>query len=303
MVATPTLVMDKFPDFNEPGFDVDKYNQRFYNSNVVIRASAKSVEYPTHWTPLSLKCVLQGEEHYETSNSRYLVDASHFLIFNNGKMYSSHIDSPVEVQSFTLNIAPAFERSALRSIQDSATQLLDDPFNNDANEFRFTETLYPHGSFMTGIMKRIDTTSRKGQSVDLHFYELMEGLFRLQTETNSRIRGIGKMKHSTKKEIFERLVRARDYIHSCYSNDLSVDEMARVACMNAFYFIRQFRNFFGITPHQFLTQRRMDVAKTLLQNNNRSISEVCFDVGFSDASSFSKLFRRYHGFAPSARRM
>jgi AraC-like DNA-binding protein len=156
---------------------------------------------------------------------------------------------------------------------------------------------------MTDIIKRIDVRSRKGHPVGLCFYELMEELFRLQTETNSRIRRIAKTKHSTKQEIFERLTRARDYIHSCYSNELSVDEIARVACMNAFYFIRQFRNFFGITPHQFLTQRRMEVAKALLQKNGRSVTEVCFDVGFSDASSFSKLFRRYHGFPPSARRM
>jgi AraC family transcriptional regulator len=295
--------MEKFPDFNAPGFNVDQYNQRFHHSNVVIRASAKSVEYPTHWTPLSLKCVLDGEEHYETNNAKYLVDKDHFLLFNNGKMYSSHIDSPFEVHSFTLNIAPAFERLAVRSFQASSDQLLDDPFSNDVGDLRFTEALYPHGSSISEIIKRIESRSRNGYSLDQDFHDLMEGLLRLQSQTDNRISEVQKVKEPTRREVFHRLLRTRDYIYSCYSAHLTIDQLAGVACMNAFYFIRQFRLFFGVTPHQLLMQRRMDVAKRLLRNTSMSITEVCFQVGFSDLSSFSKLFRRTHGFPPSARRM
>src|ERR1044071_7125355 len=108
MSTTPTLLMDEFPDFNEPGFDIDLYNERFYNSNVVIRASAREVQYPLHWGPLSVKCSLNGEEHYRSGDSHYAVDEDHFLVFNNGKMYSSWIDSSTQVDSLTLNITPRF---------------------------------------------------------------------------------------------------------------------------------------------------------------------------------------------------
>jgi len=84
MSITPTLVMNEFPDFNEPGFDIEHYNKRFHQSNVVIRTSASSVDYPLHWGPRSVKCSFKGEEHYETGNSHYAADDEHFLVFNHG---------------------------------------------------------------------------------------------------------------------------------------------------------------------------------------------------------------------------
>jgi AraC family transcriptional regulator len=294
-MLTPTMVMDRFPDFNQPGFDIERYNQRFHNSNVIIRASAKSVSYPSHWGPLSVKCVLRGEENYETSNGKYTVDEDHFLIFNNGKTYSSWIDFPAEVNSLTLNIAPAFEQKALRSIHRSAAQQLDDPFDNSEVDFRFTERIYHHGHLVTRAIRQIND--------DESFYALMEDLLALQTCTNQEIQKIDKVKTSTRKEIYERLLRARDYMYSCYRNNISLDDIAEVACMNTFYLIRQFRKAFGVTPHQFLTRRRMEVANRLIRRTDLPVSVVCSDVGFNDVSSFGKLFRKHYGVSVSALRM
>jgi AraC family transcriptional regulator len=294
--------MHEFPDFNEPGFDIDLYNKRFYNSNVVIRASAAAVEYPLHWGPLSVKCSFKGEEHYRSRDSHYAVDDDHFLVFNNGKIYSSCIDSPTDVDSVTLNIAPRFEQTALRSIKASAPQQLDDPFNDTTtHNYRFTERLYRHGCLVTPVVRKI--SQAPANQLDLLFYELMEHLLSLEKETRADIDRVDKVKTSTRLEIYERLLRAKDQIHSCYRNELSLDDIAQVACMNSFYFLRQFRKTFNITPHQFLIQRRMQVANRLLQTTSRSITEICSEVGFNDLSSFGKLFRRHFGFSPSDRRM
>jgi AraC family transcriptional regulator len=301
MSSTPALIMSEFPDFNVPGFDIDKYNQRFYNSNVVIHASAKAVEYPLHWSPLSIKCSFNGEEHYETKQFHYAVDDDHFLVFNSGKMYSSWIDSHTEVKSLTLNIAPRFEQAALRSIKACVERQLDDPFNDKMYDHRFAERLYSNGSLVTPVVRKIAEAST-GQ-LDGLFYELMEHLFSLEEETSLAVQQITKVKASTRTEIFERLHRAKDYIHSCYRNNLSLDEVAGVACMNTFYFLREFRKAFDITPHQFLIERRMHAAKRLLQTTDLSVTEICNNVGFSDLSSFGKLFHRYYGFSPSALRM
>ncbi|MEI9920579.1 MAG: AraC family transcriptional regulator [Bacteroidota bacterium] len=301
MPIVPSLIMSEFPDFDEPGFDIDKYNKRFYNNNVLIRASARAVEYPLHWSPLSVKCSFNGEEYYETRQSRYSVDDEHFLVFNNGRTYSSWIDSHTEVHSLTLNIAPDFEQMALRSIKYSAVHQLDDPFDDTVNEYLFTERLYAHGSLVTPVIHKISGSSQ--DELDPLFYELMEHLLALQEKTKLDVERIDKIKASTRKEIFERLQRAKDYIHSCYRDDLSIDEMSNVACMNSFYFLRQFRKAFRITPHQLLIERRISVANRLLQTTDLSVTEICNDVGFSDLSSFGKLFRRRYGLAPSDLRM
>lgn len=301
MPIIPILVMSEFPDFNEPGFDIDLYNKRFHNSNVVIRASARSVEYPLHWGPLSVKCSFNGEEHYETRNSHYAVDDDHFLVFNSGKMYSSWIDSTTQVESLTLNIAPRFEQAALTSISASADRHLDDPYDERPDDFHFTEQLYRHGSVVTPVVHKI--AKAPPSDLDPLFYELMEHLLSLQKQTRGNVERIDKIKRSTRVEIYERLQRAKDYIHSCYRNELYLDSIARVACMNSFYFLRQFRQAFGITPHQFLTERRLQVANRLLRTTDRPVTEICDDIGFSDLSSFGKLFRRRYGLSPTDLRM
>lgn len=304
MTEVNTLLMNEFPDFGQPGFDIDRYNQRFYSSNVIIHAKSREVSYPLHWGPLTIKSVFGGEEHYEANHAHYTVDSDHFLLFNNGRMYSSWISSRSEVESFTLNINPAFERRAVQSISGTSARQLDNPFCDRSQEFRFTERLYSKDNRVSPILRSIRDLSgdfkANRNSLDLMFYSLMEALLLLQSGTNAEIERVDRTKKATRSEIFERLIRTKDFIYSSYSSDISLERMAEVACMNSFYFLRQFRKIFGVTPHQLLTNRRLEVAATLLRTTNRPVTEICAEIGFNDPSSFGKLFRRRYGFSPSA---
>ena len=72
--------------------------------------------------------------------------------------------------------------------------------------------------------------------------------------------------------------------------------------MSPAYFSRSFKSAFGETPHQYLMSRRMERAMALLRAGDRSVTEVCFAVGFSSLGSFSTQFRRFVGDSPSAYR-
>jgi AraC-like DNA-binding protein len=83
---------------------------------------------------------------------------------------------------------------------------------------------------------------------------------------------------------------------------MSIREVAREAAMSPFHFIRRFEAMFGETPHQFRIQARVDRAKHLLAVSDYSVTDVCMEVGFSSLGSFSELFRRRVGTAPSTYR-
>jgi len=70
--------------------------------------------------------------------------------------------------------------------------------------------------------------------------------------------------------------------------------------MSPFHFIRQFEALFGLTPHQFRVQLRLDRAKLLLARGHYSVTDVCMEVGFTSLGSFSDLFTRRVGMSPSA---
>lgn len=100
-------------------------------------------------------------------------------------------------------------------------------------------------------------------------------------------------------ETFRRLCRARDRLAAEYQEKLSLEQAAREACLSPYHFHRLFASAFGETPHEFVTSRRLDLARRLLASGQMSVTEVCFEVGYSSLGSFSQKFRSVAGRSPS----
>lgn len=96
-----------------------------------------------------------------------------------------------------------------------------------------------------------------------------------------------------------RLERARSLIHADPAAALDLEALARAAHFSRHHFLRAFRREFELTPHQYLTHRRLELAKQLLAATDLPVTEVCLAVGFSSLGSFSSLFRRHVGHPPS----
>ena len=99
-----------------------------------------------------------------------------------------------------------------------------------------------------------------------------------------------------------RLLRARDTMDRHYMQPLDIRRLARVAHVSEAHFIRAFRDTFGETPHRYLQRRRVERAMALLWQTDRSVTEICFDVGFMSLGTFSRTFRDIVGESPSAYR-
>jgi AraC-like DNA-binding protein len=96
-----------------------------------------------------------------------------------------------------------------------------------------------------------------------------------------------------------RLLRARDAMDRNYAEPLDVPAVAAVAHVSEAHFIRSFRAVFGETPHRYLQRRRVERSMFLLRETDRSIIDVCLDVGFTSLGTFSRTFREIVGEAPS----
>ena len=96
-----------------------------------------------------------------------------------------------------------------------------------------------------------------------------------------------------------RLERARTVMHENFADPLDLERLARKASLSRFHFSREFRQQFQTTPHQYLTQRRVEHAKELLWRTQLSVTEVCMAVGFSSLGSFCTMFTRHVGHSPT----
>lgn len=95
------------------------------------------------------------------------------------------------------------------------------------------------------------------------------------------------------------LRRARDRIDRDHAEPLDLDALAATAGLSKYHFLRCFARTYGLTPHAYLTERRVERAQDLLRATNLTVTEVCRVVGYESLGSFSTRFRRLVGASPS----
>jgi AraC family transcriptional regulator len=95
-----------------------------------------------------------------------------------------------------------------------------------------------------------------------------------------------------------RMRRVCDYMHAHLSEDISLHELAKVACLSRFHLVRMFKRVCGETPYQCLTRLRIERARQQLGATDDLIANVAFDCGFPNQAHFAATFRRLVGMSP-----
>jgi len=95
-----------------------------------------------------------------------------------------------------------------------------------------------------------------------------------------------------------RLRRVGDFINENLEHDISLAEIAAVADLSQFHFAREFRKSTGVTPQQFVMQKRIERAKELLARRDLPIVEISLRSGFKNQSHFTTLFRKFTKLTP-----
>ena len=96
-------------------------------------------------------------------------------------------------------------------------------------------------------------------------------------------------------DVLVHLRRARDHADRTYSSPITLEEMAEVAHLSKYHFLRLFKATYGMTPMEYVSKRRIERAQDLLRSTNLTVTEVCFAVGFSSLGSFSTRFKEIVG--------
>ena len=95
------------------------------------------------------------------------------------------------------------------------------------------------------------------------------------------------------------LVRAREYLCAHVAAALSLEELARVACLSKYHFLRAFTCAYGVSPHEHQMQLRLALARTLVEAGE-PLSSVAYDAGFADQSHLTRRFKQAFGVTPGA---
>jgi AraC-like DNA-binding protein len=276
-------------------------------ASYLMRGVVRDISLRRHPARLSVRWVASGRYAYEIRGRNYVLEPGKFLLVADGEIYNSASDSKVISESLTVSFDSRILTDVLNVSSEREEFLLDNPFGRRAKPetLFFTDLYQPEGE----IKNLLDVFSARAKSaahidqtaLDQTFYELMERLVFLQKQIRSEIRGIPSRKAATREELYRRLRRARDFIRANSDQELKIEEIARVACLSPYHFLRTYKSSFGITPHQELLDVRLEKARRLMnfEKNNFTLGRIAIESGFNNLSSFSKAFRQKFKIAPS----
>ena len=96
------------------------------------------------------------------------------------------------------------------------------------------------------------------------------------------------------------LRRIKEFVDAHISKEIGISELASLAGLSQFHFIRAFKHSVGLSPYQYVLSERINVAKEMLSTCDLSVADVALAVGFSDVSQLNRVFRKLIGVTPTA---
>jgi AraC family transcriptional regulator len=266
----------------------------------------------TGWSPstqgtLSIKCAFGGEETYVIDGARMTVGNGRYLIVNQGQRYESEVSDTRRTESFGIFFRPGFAEETLHSMVVPDDRLLNDPEAAADSPVYFLEMVYRPDAILTPAIDRLhrsvtERTATMGW-LEEQYHDVLARMLQSHRNVLGHIAGLPVVRRSTRIELYRRLARARDFMEAGYTQPIGLADMAEQANMAQHHFLRLFKKTFGRTPHQYLTNLRIERACRLLAQTELTVTQICYDLGFESPPSFALLFRRHMGVTPTEFRM
>ena len=163
--------------------------------------------------------------------------------------------------------------------------------HEDATEFRSSQTLIQDVQLRRAILELARlVTSQTGSCIDQEkaLYQVIERIVQLGGVSQP-------CSITTRPDAL--LGLAKEYIHAHLETDMSLDAICQAAHLSKYHFLRLFRQHYGITPHQYVINCRINAARSAL-DAGEPLNDVALRFGFADLSHFNRRFKRIYGMTP-----
>lgn len=251
---------------------------------------------------LSIKTFKNGRAFYQAGHGHFAVDEGNYLLLNRGQEYSITIESEVPVESFCIFFPELMVEEVYHNMMASNEQLLDDPAFLKQKSVEFVEKTY-NDTWLAATLFQIKSeyTNKYLEITWLEekLYELAHGLLKVQRQVHKDILKLQSLRASTREELYKRIQLGHEFISAYFDQSITLTDVARAACLSPNHFLRSYKQLFGMSPHQYLSERRLQKSKSLLLQTDKSITDICLEVGFQSPSSFSGLFSKRFSMTPS----
>ena len=295
MILTTLPDLPPLPETNANAEFRRCFYARWGKENAVICGQSTSAEYATMTQALSIKMAWRGRERYRLTHREINVDDENYLVLNEGSSYGSVLKGPRPAWTFAVFMRPGMHREvrAARRLALDAALEQPDPGPVDGE---FSEHLRRHDQMVSPLLRHLCDSVLDGERSEAWLEEqlllLLDAMFRAAAIDRRAVHRLARAKPSTRVELARRLRLAADYIESCYDEAIGLDDMAGVACLSRFHFVRYFSALFGVTPHAYLVRRRAAVARRLMHGGAIDAESIALQTGFGSRASLRRALQR-----------
>ncbi|WP_107840712.1 helix-turn-helix domain-containing protein [Metasolibacillus meyeri] len=275
------------------------YYEKNTSSNFVLHAKS-DLFYWEGIGQLSVKTFSNGKAHYKTDKGYYTVEESRYLLLNKGP-YTISIEETDEVESFCIFFKDGFAEEVFHSLKEKNDMLLSDPYKDRDSIHFFDKTFHKNNALSAQLESfkqvlpslEIDTVGYEEQ-----FHMIMQSMLNEHFHTYKEIESLNAVRYSTREELYRRISIAHDYIRSYFDTPLKLNEVAQIACLSPNHLLRTYFQIYSKTPHQHISEFRIQKAKQLLTEEDKNMTDITFKLGFQNPVSFSKMFKQHVGISP-----
>jgi AraC-like DNA-binding protein len=259
-------------------------------------------EWFTHnaFRSFSLKFVIDQCIFYKKGGKEYAVKANTYMTAC--KYADVQAYNLLPIKSICIDICPQTVAEAF-TVLTSKNEDFDTYLSGYFKHPQFFESI--HSVYNTSIGKKLQNLLyliQSGHPLTVNkewFLDLSERIVYQEYGNYLALNEIHSVKPSTKKEVLERLQTAKEYIDVNFLQIAEIKEVADNCNMSEYHFFRRFKEVYKKTPYQYITENKMQLAKTLLLEKTHTISDVAILCSYPDVFTFSKAFKKFYGISPS----
>lgn len=261
--------------------------------NVILNVKTKKTYRPSVPGPLSLFMNISGESYCQVDQQSRKISTGQYFISNSKQQYDLIIDNKQPTETFNIHFGEHFAEEVYSALVNPTDQLLNPYFENNSS-LNFYNKLSPNHAL---IQQTVLNLHQQQESLaplyqEEQLYNILVVLLDEHRNVLKTLEQLPSSKKSTRTELYRRLAYALDYLYSHSGEHIDLGQLAQIANLSKYHFLRLFKAAFGYSPYQYLQQIRLDKALQLLRVAAIPVKELAFDLGFDNASSFSRFFFR-----------
>jgi len=251
----------------------------------------------------SLKYVIDRCIHYKVGAREHIVNSGNFLLACKQPHVKAYFTSKEIVKSICIDICPDTVAEAFTVMSAKEDFEFDNYLSKYFRHPEFFESVCPVGtSQLNRKLNTLVSMIHNGDTEQIDkgwFLDLAEKIIYHAYGNYLALNGIQSIKLETRKELLRRLYIGKQYMDENFLTISGIGEVALASNLSEFHFFRSFKQAFGTTTYQYILNKKLELARSMLTNHEIPITEIAATCNFPDLFTFSKAFKRHFGTSPS----